>query len=318
VKTATPYSTAARRALCISITRKAAGVAMLILCSAVMCLAQSAPVLTISVSGPYSFKDTPVVPSYKVTVTNTSMAIASNIILNHVLSATDSAHLISAQPSQGTCDQGGLGITIMNCSVGSLDSGASVTVDVQAQMVSGDITFSSSATGIDGNGAAFSIPPVQRTTVHGNPPLGTPVVSISLSANPTPKDVVGSRPGSLNWTLQNSTGVRANKLILAMVIDNRMLITSTVVTGSNSGDPILCNAPVPGDPGTNVISCNIEYLGGSSGGSGGSSTVTQLQVTVNYTSPVVSTQTTLLATGYLSFDGTDSSNPIAAGQVRVK
>jgi len=33
---------------------------------------------------------------------------------------------------------------------------------------------------------------------------------------------------------------------------------------------------------------------------------------------VVSTQTTLLATGYLSFDGTDNSNPIATGQVRVK
>jgi len=118
--------------------------------------------------------------------------------------------------------------------------------------------------------------------------------------------------------LQNSTGVRANKLILAMVIDNRMLITSTAVAGSNSGDPISCGAPTPGDPGTNIVTCDIEYLGGSSGGSGGSTTVTQLQVTVNYVAPVVSTQTTLLATGYLSFDGTDSSNPIATGQVRVK
>jgi len=165
-----------------------------------------APVLTTTISGPYSFKDTPVVPTYKITVTNTSAAPASSIVLTHVLSVTDSAHLISAQPSQGTCDQGGQGITTMNCSIGSLDSGASVTIDVEAQMVSTDVTLSSSATGIDGNGAAFSIAPVQRTTVHGNPPVGTPVVSISLSANPTPKDVVGSRPGTLLWTLQNSTG----------------------------------------------------------------------------------------------------------------
>jgi len=318
VNTTTPFSKTARRALCTRVTSKAAGLAMLLLCSAVMSLGQTAPVLTITVSGPYSFKDTPVVASYKVTATNVSTATASNIILNHVLSLTDGAYLVAAQPSQGTCDQGGRGITTLNCAIGSLDPGASVTVDVEAQMISGDIALSSSATGIDGNGAGFSIAPVQRTTVHGNPPQGTPVVSISLSANPTPKDVVGSRPGTLLWTLQNSTGVRANKLVLAMVIDNRMLITSTVVTGSNSGDPILCNAPAPGDPGTNVISCNIEYLGGSSGGSGGSTTVTQLQVTVNYVSPVVSTQTTLLATGYLSFDGTDSSNPIATGQVRVK
>ena len=314
----TLFSKIAHRAVCAGVTRKVAVVAMLILCSAIMSFAQTAPPLTITISGPYSVKDTPMVPSYKVTLTNTSTAAASSIVLSHSLSSIDSAHLISAQPSQGTCDQGGQGITTMNCSIGSLDSGASVTVDVEVQMVSTDITLSSSATGIDGNGAAFSIAPVQRTTVHGNPPLGTPVVSISLSANPTPKDLVGSRPGTLNWTLQNSTGVRANKLILAMVIDNRMLITSTVVAGSNSGDPISCNAPVPGDPGTNIVSCNIEYLGGSSSGSGGITTVTQLQVTVNYVAPVMSTQTTLLATGYLSFDGTDNSNPIATGQVRVK
>ena len=318
VNITTPYTKSPRRVLCASITRKAACLAMLLLCSAVMSFGQTAPVLTIAISGPYSFKDTPVVPSYKVSVTNASTAIASSIVLNNALGSFDGAYLIAAQSSQGTCDHGGRGITTLNCSVGNLDPGASVTINVEAQMISGDITFSSSATGIDGNGAGFSIAPVQRTTVHGNPPQGTPVASISLSANPTPKDVVGSRPGTLNWTLQNSTGVRANKLILAMVIDNRMLITSTVVNGSNSGDPILCNAPGPGDPGTNIVTCNIDYLGGSSSGSGGSTTVTQLQVTVNYISPVVSTQTTLSATGYLSFDGTDSSNPIATGQVRVK
>lgn len=306
------------RALCARATRKAAYVAILVICAAVMSFAQTAPVLAITVSGPYSFKDTPVVPSYKVTVTNTSQAIASSISLNHVLSAADGAYLIAAQPSQGTCDLGGQGITTLSCAVDSLDPGASITVNVAAQMISGDITLSSSATGIDGNGSAFSIAPVQRTTVHGNPPLGTPVVSISLSANPTPKDLVGGRSGTLNWTLQNSTGVRANKLAFAMVIDNRMRVTSSVVTGSNSSDPVSCNAPTPGDPGTNIVFCNIEYLGGSSSGSGGSTTVTQLQVTVNYISPVVPAQTTLLATGYLSFDGTDSSNPVATGQVRVK
>ncbi len=318
MNTTTPVSKTAHRALCTSITRKAAGVAMLILCSAVMSLGQATPQLTITLSGPYAFKDTPVVPSYKVSVTNVSAATASSIVLTHALSSIDGAYLIAAQPSQGSCDQGGQGITTLNCSVGSLDPGASVTIDVEAQMVSSDITLSSSATGIDGNGVAFSIAPVQRTTVHGNPPLGTPVASISFSANPIPKDLVGSRAGTLNWTLQNSTGVRANKMVLALVIDNRMLITSSSATGSNSGDPVSCNAPMPAAPGTNIVSCDIEYLGGSSGGSGGGSTVTQLQVTVSYVAQAVSTQTTFTASGYLSFDGTDSSNPIAIGQVRVK
>jgi hypothetical protein len=113
--------------------------------------------------------------------------------------------------------------------------------------------------------------------------------------------------------------VRANKLTFAMVIDSRIGITSSTVSGSNSTDPVSCGAPIAGDPGTKVVFCNIDYMGGSSGGSGGSNaTVTQLQVIVNYVSPIVTTQTTLLATGYVSFDGTDSSNPAATGQVRVK
>lgn len=304
-----------------------AGLFVLILMfGSIICFAQAAP-LSLSVSGPFSVRDTPALPSYTITITNTSQAIASNISLNHALDASDGSYLIVAQPSQGTCELGGQGITNLSCSLGSLDPGASITVDVVAQMVSGDVTLSSSATGTDGNGGSFSTAPVQRTTVHGNAPQGATVVSISLSANPIPKDVVGGgRAGALNWTLQNSTGVRANKLVLAMVIDSRMLLTSSAITGSNSTDAVSCDAPTAGDPGTNIVMCNIDYLGGSSGGSGGSgsggsggsSTVTQLQVTVNYISPSVSTQTTLLASGYLSFDGSDSSNPLATGQIRVK
>jgi uncharacterized protein DUF11 len=295
--------------------------ALMMIYAAALSFGQTGP-LSMSISGPYAFKDTPAVASYQITITNTSQAILSNLGVHDVLSSNDGAYLIAAQPSQGICDQGGQGITILDCSVGSLDPGASITVNVAAQIVGGDITLSSSATGLDGNSASFSAGPVQRTTVHGNPPAGTSIVSISLSANPTPKDVVGGRTGALNWNLQNSTGVRANKLTFAMVIDSRMKIASAAVTGSNSTDPVSCGAPLPGVSGTNIVFCNIDYLGGSSGGSGGSggssTTVTQLQVIVNYTSPIVSSQTTLLATGYISFDGTDSSNPAATGQVRVK
>jgi hypothetical protein len=297
--------------------RKAILLAAVVVGAAAICFGQTAP-LSMSISGPYAFKDTPVIASYHVTVTNTSQAILSNISLSNVLSSSDGAYLIVAQPSQGTCDLGGQGITTLSCSVGSLDPGASIGVNIAAQMVSGAMTLSSSATGLDANSSAFAAGPVQRSTVHGNPPAGTPVVSISLSANPTPKDVVGGRTGTLNWTLQNSTGIRANKLTFAMVIDSRMSISSSLVTGSNASDPVACGDPLPGVSGTNIVFCDIDYLGGSSGGSGGSTTVTQLQVTVNYRSPFVSSQTTLLATGYLSFDGTDSSNPVATGQVRVK
>ncbi|HET9184271.1 MAG TPA: hypothetical protein VFP59_19285 [Candidatus Angelobacter sp.] len=303
-----------------AIPLKLSYLAVLLAITATVSLAQTAP-LAITVSGPYSFKDTPAVPGYKVTVTNTSQGIVSSIAVSHVLSASDGSYLITAQPSQGTCDPGGQGVITLSCSIGSLNPGASSTVDVAAQMVSGDVAFSASATGFDGSGASFSTAPAQRTTLHGNPPAGTTVVSISLSANPTPKDLVGGRSGTLSWNLQNSNGIAANQLVFAMVTDNRMSIRSASVAGSNSTDPVSCSVPVPGDSGTNVVFCNIDYLGGSSsagGGGGGNGTVTQLQVNVNYVAPIVSAETTLSSTGYVSFDGTDSSNPAATGQVRVK
>lgn len=316
----TLFSTEALSRFCISATRKAASLALLLTIAATISFAQTAPV-AITVSGPYSFKDTPAAPAYKVTVTNTSQAIASSIVVSHVLSATDGSYLIAAQASQGTCDAGGQGVSTLSCSIGNLNPGASSTIDVVAQMFSGNITFSSSASGFDGSGVSFSTTPAQRTTVHGNPPAGTTVVSISLSANPTPKDLVSGRSGTLTWNLQNSNGIAANQLVFAMVIDSRMSIFSASVAGSNSTDPVSCGAPVPGISGTNIVFCNIDYLGGpsSGGGSGsGSTVVTQLQVNVNYVAPFVSAETILSATGYVSFDGSDSSNPAATGQVRVK
>jgi hypothetical protein len=82
--------------------------------AAALSFGQSAP-LSMSISGPLAVKDTLVVAGYQVTLTNTSQAILSNIAVNHVLSSSDGAYLIAAQPSQGPCDPGGQGITTLGC-----------------------------------------------------------------------------------------------------------------------------------------------------------------------------------------------------------
>ena len=161
-------------------------------------------VVSIAVSGPYSFVNTPAIASYKVTVTISPSAV-SNVSVNNVLSTIDGAYIIAAQPGQGTCDQGGVGITIVSCSLGSMAPGAVVAVDVVTQMQGGQITLSSSASGTDSQGAAFTVPPQQRTTIHGNPPTGMPVVSISLSVKAMPTDLGPGKPGTINGNLQNTT-----------------------------------------------------------------------------------------------------------------
>ncbi len=270
-------------------------------------------VVSIAVSGPYSFVNTPAIASYAVTVSNISSSAVSNVSVSNVFSTIDGAYIIAAQPGQGSCAQGGVGIANVSCSLGSIAPGAVVIVDVVVQMQGGQITLSSSASGIDGQGASFTVAPQQRTTIHGNPPAGTLVVSISLSVNAVPTDLGPGKPGTINWNLQNTTGVAARNLVLAMVLDSRINITSAAITGSNSTDPVSCNVPSPGVGGTNVLTCNMASLGGPSS----STTVTAMKVTVNYTAPL-QTPLTLSTTGYLSFDGSDSSNPVAATSVRVK
>lgn len=272
------------------------------------------PVLSIAVAGSFSYVNTPVVTSYNVTVSNISSSTVSSISVNSVLSTIDGAYIIAAQTAQGSCSQGGIGITNLSCSMGSLAPGASASIDVVVQMQGAAITLSAGATGIDGNGATFTLAPQQRTTIHGNPPAGATVVSVSMSVNPIPTDLSPGKPGTINWNLQNTTGIAAKNMMLAMVLDNRLQITSAAVTGSNSTDPVSCNTPTAGVNATNVVTCNMAYLGGPSSGT---NPVTALKVVINYIAPN-QTPLTLNATGYLSFDGSDSSNPVSPTQIRVK
>ncbi|HET6936672.1 MAG TPA: hypothetical protein VFI72_17645, partial [Candidatus Angelobacter sp.] len=138
--------------------------------------------------------------------------------------------------------------------------------------------------------------------------------SVSMSVNAIPTDLSPGKPGTINWNLQNTTGIAAKNMMLAMVLDNRLQITSAAVTGSNSTDPVSCNTPTAGLNATNVVTCNMAYLGGPSSGT---NPVTALKVVINYIAPN-QTPLTLNATGYLSFDGSDSSNPVSPTQIRVK
>lgn len=77
-------------------------------------------------------------------------------------------------------------------------------------------------------------------------------------------------------------------------------VHSQSVTEGNAGDPVSCGDPLLGVAGTNMGFLQYRLSGRFLGGSGGSATVTQLQVTVNYRSLFVSSQTRLLAISALT------------------
>jgi hypothetical protein len=135
---------------------------------------------------------------------------------------------------------------------------------------------------------------------------------VSISSNGVPTSLNPGKAGTLTWTVQNTTGVQANNLLLALNIDSVLTITGVSATPNSGGNPVTCNAPVPGLINTNLVICGISSLGGPKA----TNPVTVMKVTVNIVAPN-QTNLQVLPTGTVSFDGIDTSNPTSTITLRV-
>ena len=277
-------------------------------------LAANVPVMKILVSGPPSQNPVPAIVSYEVTVTNTSLFPVTNVFVNNVLSTTDGAFIIVAQPPQGTCTAGGTTVTNVACSLGSMSPGQVVVIDVAVQMQKAQITLTSRVTANDVAGSSTTFKEEHRTTSPPGtpPPANAPQISVPISGNGVPTSLNPGKAGTLTWTVQNTTGVQANNLLLTLNIDSVLTITGVTASPSTGSNPVTCNPPVPGLINTNLVICSIASLGGSKAGN----PVTVMKVTVNITAPNQN-NLQLLPTGTVSFDGIDTSNPTATITIRV-
>lgn len=276
--------------------------------------AANVPVMKILVSGPPSQNPVPAIVSYEVTVTNTSLFPVTNVIVNNVLSTTDGAFIIVAQPPQGTCTAGGTNVTNVACSLGNMSPGQVVVIDVAVQMHLAQITLTSRVTANDVAGSSTTFKEEHRTTSPPGtpPPANATQISVPISGNGVPTSLNPGKAGTLTWTVQNTTGVQANNLLLTLNIDSVLTITGVTASPSSGSNPVTCNAPVPGLINTNLVICSIASLGGPKA----ANPVTVMKVTVNITAPNQN-NLQLLPTGTVSFDGIDTSNPTATITIRV-
>jgi len=276
--------------------------------------AANVPVMKILVSGPPSQNPVPAIVSYEVTVTNTSLFPVTNVIVNNVLSTTDGAFIIVAEPPQGTCTAGGAGVTNVACGLGNMAPGQVVVIDVAVQMQRAQITLTSRVTANDVAGSSTTFKEEHRTTSPPGtpPPANAPQISVPISGNGVPTSLNPGQAGTLTWTVQNTTGVQANNLLLALDIDSVLTITGVTATPNTGSNPVTCNAPVPGLINTNLVICSIASLGGPKA----AKPVTVMKVTVNIVAPN-QTNLQLLPTGTVSFDGIDTSNPTSTITIRV-
>jgi hypothetical protein len=238
----------------------------------------------------------------------------TNVVVNNVLSTTDGAFIIVAEPPQGSCTAGGVGITTVACGLGNMDPGQVVVIDVAVQMQGAQITLTSRITANDVAGSSTTFKEEHRTTSPPGtpPPPNAPQISVPISGKGVPTSLNPGQAGALTWTVQNTTGVQANNLLLALNIDSVLTITGVTASPSTGSNPVTCNTPVPGLINTNLVICSIASLGGPKA----SNPVTVMRVTVNITAPN-QTNLQVLPTGTVSFDGIDTSNPTSTITIRV-
>ena len=273
------------------------------------------PTMKVLVSGPVSVTSAPTVVTYTVIVTNTSQFAVNGIQVNNVLSTTDGAFIIAADPGQGVCSAGGLGVTTVVCSVGNMAPGAVVNIDVVTQMQKAQITLSSRVTGFDANGDSLVFKLEHRTTSPPGtpPPPGTITVSVPVNGQATPSTLNPGQSGILTFSASDNTGTVASNVEFTITVDNGLTINSVKPTPSTGSNAATCNAPVPGLGNTNVITCNIAALGGPKTTN---PTIT-LSVVIGVTAPN-RTGLTFLPSATVNFDGINSANGTATVSLKVK
>jgi hypothetical protein len=273
------------------------------------------PTMKVLVSGPVSVTSVPTIVTYTVKVTNTSQFAVTGIQVNNVLSTTDGAFIIAADPGQGVCSAGGAGVTTVVCSVGNMAPGAVVNIDVVTQMQKAQITLASRVTGFDANGDSLVFKLEHRTTTPPGtpPPPGTVSVSVPVNGQATPSTLNPGQSGILTFSASDNTGTVANNVEFTITIDNGLTINSIKPTPGSGSNAATCNRPVPGLGNTNVITCNIAALGGPKTTN---PTIT-LSVVIGVTAPN-RTGLTFLPSATVNFDGINSANGTATVSLKVK
>lgn len=274
------------------------------------------PLMKVEVNGPESVTSIPTLVTYQVVVTNTSLFPVTNIFVNDVLSTSDFAYIISAQPSQGFCTAGGSGVTNIECSLGSMAGQQIVTINVTVQMQGRQIADTARVTGTDVNGDSLTFKIEHRaTSPPGTPPPSTlPSISVPVSVSATPTGLHPGQSSTITWTVQDTTTTAASDVVFFVSVDSGLTVNSISVTPNTGGNAASCTQPFAGLINTNSIICTIASLGGPQ--VNGVNPVQLLTVKIGVTAPN-QTGLTFLPSGSVTFLGIDTSQSTATVQLKV-
>lgn len=230
------------------------------------------------------------------------------------------ANIQVAQTGQGTCTTAGPGSVSVTCSVGNMDPGAVVTINVIVQMQSQAIINSATVSGNDVAGTPLVNQTAQKTTSPPAPIVQNVSAAVSITGNAqTPTPNVG-QAGNIVWTISNVTTTEADNIVVSLFIPNGLIINTNPPTFSvDKGPTQSCSAgiavTVNGVAGTQ-FACSTPSLGGSR--KNGQKPPQTMIITENVTPPAGTSGQVFKPSGTVTFSGTDTVPNSASVTITVR
>jgi Fibronectin type III domain len=186
------------------------------------------------------------------------------------------ANILVAQPGKGSCTAGGTGVISVSCTLGSLEPGASVTVNVIVQMQNQGIINSATASGTDIAGNVLVNANISKTTAPPQPVQQNISAAVGITGNAqNPKPNV-NQAGNITWTISNTTTTVAPNVVVTLFTPNGLTInapnppSATVSNGGAASCAAGTAATVNGISGTQYVCSVLVTANNPQAGLGGS------------------------------------------------
>ncbi|HEX4602437.1 MAG TPA: fibronectin type III domain-containing protein [Candidatus Angelobacter sp.] len=222
----------------------------------------ASPVLVVTETGPLSFTVTPTQLTYSISITNTSILAVTGATVNDVLTTGDGAFILLGQPSQGTCNAGGIGVTNLTCNLGTIAAGSKVTLNVIVQVVGLGVTNTANVSALD-NAAVLQTGSAAVNTVPPPPPVNSVTAAVSVTGNAQVPNPNTGQAGNIVWTISDVTQTRADHVVFTNVIPAGLILNTITFAENNPTNGVLTCSYTP--TGGLTIACPAGAIGSNVG-----------------------------------------------------
>ena len=211
------------------------------------------------------------------------------------------ANIISAT-GPGVCTSAGPGVVTATCTVGDLAPGAVARVNIIVQMQNQTINNSATVSGTDSAGTALVTSSANVTTNEVPPPpsSGGATTDLQITGSANKGSATVGTADFYTWQIKDNKPTAAPNVVVTDNLPNTLQFSSVTTTLGT------CTGPAVGSLG-GKITCNIPSLGGAGAPN-------QFSVTVNV---IVAAKGTILNTGSVAFDGTDTNSGNNSSTVKI-